>query len=85
MAKLTLATCQFHIDKCLKPNRRAVIQQMMKRAQADNVHLDHFSEACLNGYFGSELKSDREHRNRSHNPQGRPALLGTVSTQGGIH
>ena len=46
MAKLTLANCQFHIDKCLNPNRGAVIRQMMKRAQADNVHLDHFSEAC---------------------------------------
>ena len=59
MAKLTLATCQFHIDKCVEPNRRAVIRQM-KRAKAVGAHLAHFSETCLNGCLCSELKAARE-------------------------
>ena len=59
MAKLTLATCQFHVEKRVEPNCRAVIRQM-KRAKAGGAHLVHFSEACLTGYLGSELKSVRE-------------------------
>ncbi len=59
MAKIVLATCQFNIEKKPEKNLRAITRQMMD-AKAKGAHLVHFSEACLSGYLGSELKSSRE-------------------------
>ena len=59
MAKLRLATCQFRIEK--QPARNLVqIKRQMRNAVRRGAHLVHFSEACLTGYLGSELKSVRE-------------------------
>ncbi len=59
MARLVLATCQFKIEKQVPKNLRAIARQM-KLAKSKGAHLIHFSEACLSGYLGSELKSSRE-------------------------
>ena len=59
MAKLVLATCQFDITKDIGQNLCS-ISHLMKQAKAKGAHLIHFSEACLSGYLGSELKSVRE-------------------------
>ena len=59
MAKLILATCQFYINKRVEQNLRSITRQM-KQAKAKGAHLVHFSEACLSGYLGSELKSSSE-------------------------
>jgi len=59
MSKLVLATCQFCIEKRVEDNLRHVTRQM-KQAKQKGTHLVHFSEACLSGYLGSELKSSRE-------------------------
>lgn len=56
MAKLTLATCQFLIHAEPESNLRSVTRQL-KRANAAGAHLVHFSEACLSGYLGAEIKS----------------------------
>ena len=56
MAKLRLATCQFHIKDQTEQNLRSVVRQM-KQAKSEGAHLVHFSEACMSGYLGSELKS----------------------------
>ena len=59
MAQLVLATCQFCIQKDVNENLRSVLRQM-KKAKARGAQLAHFSEACLSGYLGSELKSASE-------------------------
>ena len=59
MAKLVLATCQFCIQKQVEENLRSVSRQM-KLAKAKGADLVHFSEACLSGYVGSEIKTLRE-------------------------
>ena len=59
MAQLTLATCQFEIRTQVAKNLRSITRQM-KLAKSGGAHLVHFSEACLTGYLGSELKSVRE-------------------------
>jgi predicted amidohydrolase len=59
MAKLTLATCQFHLYKDPKRNLAAMLRQI-EQAKAGGAHLVHFSETCVSGYLGSELESDRE-------------------------
>ena len=59
MAQLVLATCQFCIQKDVKENLRSVLRQM-KKAKSRGAQLTHFSEACLSGYLGSELKSAGE-------------------------
>ena len=56
MAALTLATSQFPIDKDIDKNLRHVLRHI-KHAKAKGAHLVHFSEACLSGYLGVELKS----------------------------
>lgn len=58
MANLLLATCQFPIDKDPRHNLKYVIRQI-KQAKAQGAHLVHFSEACLSGYLGVEIKSQR--------------------------
>ncbi len=58
MAKLVLATCQFCIQKEAEENLRSVSRQM-ELAKAKGADLVHFSEACLSGYLGSEIKSLR--------------------------
>ena len=54
--KLTVATCQFPTDKDISRNLRHVLRQM-KTAGARGADVAHFSETCLAGYAGSELKS----------------------------
>lgn len=57
--KLVLATCQFQIEKQVKKNLASITRQM-RYAKKHGAHLVHFSEACLSGYLGAELKSSRE-------------------------
>jgi predicted amidohydrolase len=59
MAKITIATCQFLVHKQPELNLRSIIRQM-KQAKAAGAHLAHFSECCLSGYLGGEIKSLRE-------------------------
>ena len=56
MAKLVLATCQFHIHKQPERNLRSAIAQI-ETSKARGAHLVHFSEACLSGYLGVEIDS----------------------------
>ena len=59
MAKLTLATCQFPISADPHRNLEHVLRQI-EEAKAGGAHLVHFSEACVSGYLGVELESDRD-------------------------
>ena len=59
MAKLKLATCQFLIEKRPELNLERIKRQL-RGAKKRGAHLVHFSEACLSGYLGAELKSVRE-------------------------
>ena len=59
MSKITLATCQFSIHKRVERNLRYITRQM-KHAKAKGAHLVHFSETCLSGYLGVELRSSSE-------------------------
>jgi len=59
MARVTVATCQFCIEKQVERNLRSITRQM-KQAKAKGAHVVHFSEACVSGYLGCELKSIRE-------------------------
>ncbi len=56
--KLTLATCQFPIDRDIRANRDHVLRQM-KLARRQGAHVAHFPESCLSGYPGAEFKSFR--------------------------
>ena len=58
MAKIVLATCQFCIERQAEQNLGYVTRQMRKAGE-QGAHLVHFSEACLSGYLGVELKSAR--------------------------
>ena len=59
VAKLTVATCQFLIEKEPERNLRSVLRQL-KQAKAEGAHLVHFSESCLSGYLGVEIRSSKE-------------------------
>ncbi len=59
MAKITLATCQFQIESQSAKNI-VQIKRQMRSAKKRGAHLVHFSEACLSGYLGAELKSVKE-------------------------
>jgi len=59
MANLMLATCQFPVNKKIEQNLLYVTRQI-KLAKAKGAHLVHFSESCLSGYLGVELKSHRQ-------------------------
>ena len=59
MANLILATCQFPVNKKSEQNLLYVTRQI-KLAKAKGAHLIHFSEACLSGYLGVEIKSHRQ-------------------------
>ena len=59
MSKIVLATCQFLIEKQVEKNVSSIVRHM-RHAKAKGAHLVHFSEACLSGYLGVELKSARE-------------------------
>ena len=56
MAKVVLATSQFKIEKDVEKNLISIKHQM-KKAKAGAAHLIHFSEGCLSGYLGAEIKS----------------------------
>ena len=58
-SKIVLATCQFRIEKQVRKNLASIARQM-RYAKKRGAHLVHFSEACLSGYLGVELKSVRE-------------------------
>ena len=57
--KLKLATCQFELSADVERNRKAVMRQM-RAAKQRGATLAHFSEVCLSGYFGAELKRGTE-------------------------
>jgi predicted amidohydrolase len=57
--KLQLASCQFQIEADIATNRAAVLRHM-RIAKRKGAQLAHFSEGCLSGYFGAELKSAAE-------------------------
>jgi len=54
--KLTIATCQFPVDRDIRGNLSFVLRQM-KIAKRRGAHVAHFSEACLSGYAGSQFNS----------------------------
>lgn len=54
--KLTLATCQFPVDRDINRNLRSVLRQMAQAKQR-GAHVAHFSEVCMSGYAGVEFKS----------------------------
>ena len=56
MARLVLATCQFHVHNQPERNLRSAIAQI-ETARVRAAHLVHFSEACLSGYLGVEIDS----------------------------
>ena len=58
MANLILATCQFPVNKKCEQNLLYATRQI-KLAKAKGAHLVHFSESCLSGYLGAEIKSRR--------------------------
>lgn len=54
--KMTIATCQFPIDRDIRRNLAYVLRQM-QQARERGAHVAHFSEMCLSGYAGVEIKS----------------------------
>ena len=54
--KLTVATCQFPIDRNIRRNLRYILQQM-RESRRRGAHAAHFPECCLSGYPGVEFKS----------------------------
>lgn len=53
---LSIATCQFPVDKDIQRNLRYTLRQM-KAAKAGGAHVAHFSECALSGYAGVEFPS----------------------------
>lgn len=71
MAQLCIATAQFPVSAEVKRNEQAMarLMQQSHEAGADVVH---FSEACLGGYAGAEIKTwDRYNWRLLHEAQGR--------------
>ena len=56
--KLKVATCQFSVEADIEHNLGYVLRQM-KTAKSHGAHVAHFSEVCLAGYAGVEIKSMR--------------------------
>ena len=54
--KLKVATCQFSVEANIEHNLRCVLRQM-KSAKSHGAHVAHFSEVCLPGYAGVDIKS----------------------------
>jgi predicted amidohydrolase len=54
--KLTIATCQFPIDRDIGRNMRYILGQM-DSAKKSGAHVVHFSELALSGYAGAEFDS----------------------------
>lgn len=54
--KLTVATCQFPVDRNIRRNLGYVLRQM-KQARQQGAHVAHFSELCLSGYAGVDFRS----------------------------
>ena len=54
--KLKVATCQFPVEGDTGENLRHVLRQM-KSARNRGAHVAHFSEVCLPGYAGVDIKS----------------------------
>ena len=54
--KLKVATCQFSVEADIERNLGYVLRQM-KAAKSRGAHVAHFSEVCLAGYAGVEIKS----------------------------
>ena len=54
--KLTVATCQFPVDKDIKKNLAYVLRQM-QTAKTRRARVVHFPETCLSGYPGIEFES----------------------------
>ena len=54
--RLTVATCQFPVDRAIRKNLGFILRQM-KTAKRCRAQVVHFPEACLSGYVGAEFKS----------------------------
>jgi len=54
--KLTVATCQFPIDRDIRKNL-GHIERQMSEARKRGAHVAHFPECALSGYPGTEFKS----------------------------
>ena len=54
--KLTIATCQFPVDRDIGRNVRYILRQMVSAKQS-GAHLVHFSELALTGYAGVDFDS----------------------------
>ena len=54
--KLNVATCQFPVGPNIEQNLGYVLRQM-KSARSRGAHVAHFSELCLSGYAGVDIKS----------------------------
>jgi len=59
LASLIVATCQYCVHKRPDRNLESVMRQI-KLAKARGAHLVHFPEACLSGYLGVEVRSQRD-------------------------
>jgi predicted amidohydrolase len=57
--KLNVATCQFSVEENTGQNLDYVLRQM-KAAKGRGAHVAHFSEVCLPGYAGVDIKSMKE-------------------------
>lgn len=55
---LTIATCQFPVDRDIRRNTKYCLTQMRQAADR-GAHVAHFSECCLSGYAGVEFSSFR--------------------------
>ena len=56
--QLRIATCQFPVDRNIERNCGYITRQM-KAARGAGAHVAHFSESCLGGYAGFEVKTFR--------------------------
>jgi len=54
--KLTIATCQFPIDRDVRQNL-SYIERQMTEARRRGAHVAHFPESALSGYPGGEFES----------------------------
>ncbi len=57
--KLTIATCQFPVDRDISRNTNYILRQM-RQSHREGAHVVHFSELALSGYAGVEFRSMKE-------------------------
>ena len=54
--KLAVATCQFSVSRDIRRNLGYILRQL-KQARSRGADVVHFSEGCLSGYGGREVKT----------------------------